>query len=381
MKTLANLSVLLLAALFLLISATGSAQNSVKKEADRPPCNDCHLCKNPTVKAPCLKQCMRGEKINGKKHKPAEGPDVAILDQISDMYSPVRFDHKHHAEMVGMGQGCELCHHYSPEGRIPPCRECHGKIASETENLGKPGLKGAFHRQCMGCHREWSHATECVICHVPIEGQTIGGDDHDRTDIAGIAHPIITEPVIKVYYTPYETGPIVTFYHREHIELFGLRCVDCHQKENCAYCHDLQKAAKLKKTDEEIHAICSNCHGTHKCGKCHDTKEKPAFSHADTGWSLKRFHNRLDCRACHPTGRRISWLDRNCVKCHEGWNQENFAHAIVGLQLDEIHSEVDCGDCHIDKKYQKKPDCSSCHDDNRDYKENPPGKPIKRAKR
>lgn len=359
-----------------ILAAGGWAQDNMQGEADRAPCRDCHICKFPTAKSPCLKQCVRSEKTIGKKHVPAEGPDVAILDQIKEMYSAVRFDHKNHAEMVDMGQGCQHCHHYSPEGRIPPCRECHGKIASETENLRKPGLKGAFHRQCMGCHREWSHATECVICHVPAEGEELAQDIRDNTDILGIAHPIITEPEVKVYYTPYERGPVVTFYHREHIDLFGLRCVDCHQKENCAYCHDLQKPATLTKSQEQIHAICSNCHGTHKCSKCHDRKEKPAFSHEDTGWPLNRFHARLNCRACHPTGKRISKLDNKCISCHGGWNQENFAHALVGLQLDAVHLEIDCGECHLEKEFQKKPDCAACHDDSRDYKKRPPGKRI-----
>jgi hypothetical protein len=172
---------------------------------------------------------------------------------------------------------------------------------------------------------------------------------------------------------------MVTFYHKEHIDLFGLRCVDCHQKENCAYCHDLQKPANLKKTDEEVHAICTGCHGKHKCSKCHDTREKLAFSHSDTGWPLSRYHIRLDCRACHPTGKRISRLNRNCVNCHGGWNQETFAHAVTGLRLDEIHYELECGDCHIDRKFQNKPDCASCHDDGRSPKENPPGNWIKSA--
>lgn len=361
-------------ALLILFSPwTALAQHGTIGKADKPPCNGCHVCGNPTTKSPCLKQCLRDEKGIEKNHVASEGPNVAILDQISDMYSPVRFDHKHHAEMVGMGQGCRQCHHYSPEGKIPPCRECHNEIASGTDNLSKPGLKGAFHRQCMGCHREWSHATECVICHVPTEDKLLEEEPQDRTDIAGIAHPIITEPETRTYYTPYDAGPIVTFYHKEHIDLFGLRCVDCHQKENCAFCHDLQKSANLKKTDEEIHAICSGCHGTHKCSKCHDKNERPAFSHADTGWPLNRFHEILDCHACHPTGRRISKLSSECINCHGGWNQETFAHPVTGLQLDEVHVELECGDCHIDRKFQNKPDCSVCHDDGRDYKKNPPG--------
>lgn len=363
----------------ILLAAVAYAQAGDRRDADRPPCSDCHVCGAPTFKEPCLKQCLRELKEGTIKHVPAEGPEVAILDQLQDIYQPVRFNHKHHAEMVGMGRGCSQCHHYSPAGKMPPCVECHGRIASETQDLGKPGLKGAYHRQCMGCHREWSHSTACVVCHLPREGEDLTQDEKDRTDIVGISHPIITEPVKKIYYTPYEQGPMVTFYHMEHIELFGLRCVDCHQKENCAYCHDIQNPTNLRKTDEEIHAICSNCHGTHKCSKCHDKKERPAFSHADTGWPLNRFHIALNCRACHPTGKRISKLDSGCGVCHGGWNQENFSHGMVGLQLDEVHGELDCTECHIDRNFSAKPNCAACHDDGRDYRKSPPGTLIKMA--
>ena len=340
-------------------------------------CLECHSCQNPTAAEKCLKPCPSLFMAQAREnHSVTEAPDSLLLDAIADQYGAVRFNHKLHAQMAGMNEGCAQCHHFSPAGAIPPCGECHGGEANPA-NLRQPGLKGAYHRQCLACHREWSHSTSCFVCHMPSVAEALVKSPDDATDIIGIPHPLITEPVQKVYYTPYQTGPVVTFYHKEHIDLFGLRCVDCHQKENCAFCHDLQKPAKLQKTQEEIHAICSNCHGTHKCSKCHDKKEKPAFSHADTGWPLNRFHARLDCRACHPTGKRISRLNNACANCHGGWNQETFAHAVVGLQLDEVHSEIECVECHAERRYQSGPDCASCHDDGRDYKENPPGKRIK----
>jgi hypothetical protein len=304
-----------------------------------------------------------------------EAPESLVLDAISEQYGAVRFNHRLHAEMASMDGGCAQCHHYSPAGEIPPCSDCHGGETNPA-NLSQPGLKGAYHRQCLSCHREWSHSTACVMCHPPRNGEKLASSEVDKTDIIGISHPIITEPNKLVYHTPYEDGPVVTFYHKQHIELFNLKCVDCHQKENCAYCHDLQKPVNLKKTDEQVHALCSNCHGTHKCSKCHDRKEKPAFSHAATGWPLDRFHVGLDCRACHPTGKRISKLDSACESCHAGWNQETFSHSVAGLQLDEIHTQFECDSCHPEKKYRKEPDCASCHDDERTPKSHPPGRFI-----
>jgi hypothetical protein len=132
---------------------------------------------------------------------------------------------------------------------------------------------------------------------------------------------------------------------------------------------------------EQVHAICSSCHQTAKCSKCHDTKERPAFSHAATGWSIGRFHSALDCRACHPTGKRISKVNRECTSCHGGWNQGNFRHAVTGLQLDETHAGADCADCHLNRHYNQKPACAGCHDDARDFKKNPPGKYVRVAAR
>jgi hypothetical protein len=196
----------------------------------------------------------------------------------------------------------------------------------------------------------------------------------------GASHPRINVPAKKVFYTPYKNGPTVTFYHNEHIDLFGLRCVDCHQQENCGGCHDLQKPASMIKTQEQVHAICSSCHKADRCEKCHDNKEKPAFSHSKTGWALNRFHQELECRSCHPTGKQIAKLSTNCIDCHGGWNQGGFKHAVTGLQLDETHAQLDCADCHAEKKFNEQPSCSSCHDDGRTGKSMPPGKMIKISK-
>ncbi|UCE24716.1 MAG: hypothetical protein JSU74_01310 [Candidatus Zixiibacteriota bacterium] len=354
------------------------AQESSQQDASKPPCSDCHVCASPTKADPCLEICVWTKAKAGKAHTPDEGPDVAMLDQLEELYGPVTFDHKHHAEMVGMGEGCAICHHYSPPGKFPPCEECHGDEPSEPQTLRKPGLKGAYHRQCMGCHREWSHDTKCIECHLPSNGVDLASSPLDSTDILGIEHPVITPPVMRVWTTPYRPGPIVTLHHQEHIDLFGLRCVDCHKQENCSYCHDLDKEARVNKTDEEIHAICNDCHLSDACDKCHDTGEKPAFTHAGNGnWELNRFHQGLSCRACHPTGRKIGKLSARCSDCHGGWNQENFRHAVTGLQLDEIHVELDCSDCHIDLRYGRIPRCNSCHDDCRNHEDAPPGEYIR----
>lgn len=338
-------------------------------------CILCHSCEAPSKKSPCIRTCpTKKHKHFTTKHSLSEAPDTIVLGYIAEQFQPVQFDHKSHADMAQMNLDCATCHHYSPEDRIPPCRECHGSEDNPV-NLKQPTLKGAYHRQCMGCHREWSHDTKCVICHTPCEGDDYSEATIDATDIVGKSHPVIITPTSKIYHTPYEPGPIVTFYHDEHVDLFGFKCVDCHQEENCSYCHDLSHPKELAKTEEEKHAICTDCHQINNCGHCHDHKRKPAFTHNSTGWPLNQYHDKLECRACHPTRKKIGKLDSHCNSCHGGWNQENFRHSITGLMLDENHIEWDCTDCHPESKYNK-PTCSGCHEDDITPYNNVPGEYV-----
>ena len=34
-------------------------------------------------------------------------------------------------------------------------------IGVENADLRMPNLKGAYHRQCLNCHRDWAHENEC----------------------------------------------------------------------------------------------------------------------------------------------------------------------------------------------------------------------------
>ena len=60
---------------------------------------------------------------------------------------------------------CSGCHHQSPIGaRPPPCRSCHADTAEPGND--KPGLRAAYHRQCIGCHQQMGiKEVGCVDCH------------------------------------------------------------------------------------------------------------------------------------------------------------------------------------------------------------------------
>jgi hypothetical protein len=59
---------------------------------------------------------------------------------------------------------CSGCHHHTPAGtRPPPCRACHS-AAEPTRD--QPGLKVAYHRQCVGCHIAMVLPKQgCTDCH------------------------------------------------------------------------------------------------------------------------------------------------------------------------------------------------------------------------
>jgi hypothetical protein len=73
---------------------------------------------------------------------------------------------------VASGTLCAGCHHHSPVGtRPPPCRSCHGETADAITD--KPGLRVAYHRQCVGCHIEMGIPKQgCTDCHAVKEVQS-----------------------------------------------------------------------------------------------------------------------------------------------------------------------------------------------------------------
>ena len=369
--------------LILMAALAGSAADKTDFEPGTLDCAQCHFCEEPTGEIPCVKACPSFTMTRvTSDHLLSEAPDSMVIGYLSDLYGPVHFDHKGHADMAEMGLKCAICHHYSPAGRIPSCRECHGGEA-DPNNLRQPALKGACHRQCLSCHREWSHATKCVVCHLPAD-ERMASTMPDTTDIMGISHPLIVVPEKRIFNTGYSEGPVATFHHNDHVDLYGLSCASCHKEESCNSCHNMDESlAETVHTDnklnsmEEVHSICYDCHGDDTCDKCHDDREKPAFSHNQTGFDLGPHHGQLECRACHPTGKVIGKLNRRCVNCHRNWEPDTFNHSVTGFRLDENHIEIECEMCHVESRFERKPTCTECHDEERNALEEPPGKYIR----
>lgn len=349
------------------------------------PCQTCHACPKPTKTDPCLVKCPRMHLPQGNQTGQT-GPEVLQMGDITSQYGPVVFAHKLHAEMSEMSGGCYGCHHYNSTSMgILSCRECHPTSRARTD-ISMPDLKGAYHRQCMDCHRQWSHSTDCNGCHSKkIPGQTDAEAKRIR-ELSAKAHPKIPLPTRVNYETRNQNGSFVTFFHDDHATRFGLECADCHQRDGCVRCHDVEKRkdagtttrdVKTQRSMEQLHEPCFSCHASDKCEACHTTAPMKTFDHArSAGWALNRFHSTLSCQQCHGKKKRFTKVDTACTTCHKGFAPGSFKHEVTGLRLDEAHGGLDCVACHPDMNFSKGPSCSGCHDD-KSYPAQRPGKMVK----
>jgi hypothetical protein len=109
-----------------------------------------------------------------------EFPEEIVIESLTDDYQASKLPHlKIVTKLDGLVRESKLavrfhgdtetlcagCHHHSPVGtRPPPCRACHAAAADPIRD--RPGLKVAYHRQCMGCHIKMDLKQQgCTDCH------------------------------------------------------------------------------------------------------------------------------------------------------------------------------------------------------------------------
>ena len=193
-----------------LFSPTGFGQGSKWEKHAPPPhtdvqCQTCHACPKPTKTDPCLVKCPRMHILPGH-HPEQTGPNVLQMGDIASQYGPVVFAHKLHAEMSEMSGGCYDCHHYNSTAMtILSCRECHPKSRARAD-ISMPDLKGAYHRQCMDCHRQWTHSTDCNGCHLKNEPGKTDAEAMRARELAGKVHPEVPLPTRVNYETRNQNG-------------------------------------------------------------------------------------------------------------------------------------------------------------------------------
>jgi hypothetical protein len=123
----------------------------------------------------------------------SDAPDTVSINVMSEIYGPVEFDHTMHADYASCQEchhhttgeivknpNCARCHHNHDENDVVSCSECHAidrfdeKYLRTLENpklyhIDKPGLKGAYHLNCISCHEITAGPTGCVECHTMTE--------------------------------------------------------------------------------------------------------------------------------------------------------------------------------------------------------------------
>lgn len=291
----------------------------------------------------------------------AQLPGVVMLDRVPGCYGAVRFDHAGHVKMTAISSDCRTCHHELPEradavGPVAPraCRDCHD-ASSEITKQDRPSLRGAYHRQCLSCHKDWGHENACGFCHAS-SATALAPSMHVAQLPASRA---ATHPTY-VYRTGHKVLPVVTFHHDDHSQRYGLQCAECHAGSTCGSCH----GGNIERPPVNRQQSCYSCHGESRCVTCHSFGERGKFEHAArTGWYLRPGHASLACKECHLHPRTPERPDpQACKTCHaKRWGGTDFEHARTGVSLYGDHALFTCLDCHRGGDPSMLAVCSSCH--------------------
>lgn len=157
---------------------------------DPASCRECHMDEAPSgseitgkpEEAMLATMLLKArEKVTGTL--PVEDiPEKVVINKLEKQYQPVEMPHRKIVQSLverigdnelaaffheGPGTLCQGCHHNSPVSKKPPqCGSCHGQpFDDKAPNI--PGLYGAYHIQCMGCHSEMGieKPVGCTECH------------------------------------------------------------------------------------------------------------------------------------------------------------------------------------------------------------------------
>lgn len=129
----------------------------------------------------------------GRAMEAADAPETVEINSLAQYYSGVNFNHSMHTGIATCVQchhhttggevtnpNCIRCHAKSGEADIVSCKECHSSNRFDKDDLNKldnsmlyhidkPGLKGAYHLNCVSCHKQMGGPTGCQDCHTMTE--------------------------------------------------------------------------------------------------------------------------------------------------------------------------------------------------------------------
>ncbi len=340
-----------------------------------------------------------------------------LLDDLDNFYGPARFNHVTHDEWTG--GDCAPCHHrfsMDSDDRIGidlnefhdeleihlggPCASCHDMgsittqrcdschwLANEEDDPSRLGLKGAYHRQCIGCHegaRKTGAPLACIGCHHPVTPDhrdlvAVGED----VDVQGVVrecvrcHATSTQDVLKsahwnwAGHSPevggYENSASLGLNTMVNSYMFGTGpngeyCAACHigigplegrianrdpETVDCLICHDTTGTYKKKiggggqpvdGLDLQRVGRTVGRPSRAKCGECHFYSDgsanikhgdlEPALADPPDDFDVHMGRYNLLCQDCHTTRQ----------------------HKIAGMSMSApaVEGRVHCSRCHSD---------------------------------
>ncbi|SNS14765.1 Class III cytochrome C family protein [Humidesulfovibrio mexicanus] len=140
----------------------------------------------PEEKAAAAKTLLQGRPVKADIYALEDIPEKVVINALADEYEASVMPHRKivlkmaegikDSTMAGVfhadpGTLCQACHHKGQAGgtkKPPTCASCHAR-PFDAKNPGRPGLKAAYHGQCMGCHQSMALKkplnTDCAGCH------------------------------------------------------------------------------------------------------------------------------------------------------------------------------------------------------------------------
>ncbi len=360
----------------------------------------------------------------------------ALSNEKIDDYEAVRFLHKAHA--ARLGGDCSVCHHrvQRHEGdtigveleftamddhRPTACVACHQR-PNEPDHRTRPGVKAAFHLQCIGCHQEeasgWptpgvftTAPTECDACHhswVPdhTEHMTFTGNPEDPREITARClecHRKVGDDIVhSAHWTWMGSSPNTRGHEHDvtlgkrfisnnycvHVRSNEQRCSQCHigygfedesfdftdpRGIDCLICHDTTgtykkdpKRAGMPMPEVNLAMVARKVGrpSRQNCGICH--------FYGGGGANVK--HGDLEPALVDPPDDfdvHMGLHDMRCQDCHT-----TFEHRIAGqcVALPTSEGRVTCEQCHGETphaldaplgahldKHAKSIACQTCH--------------------
>ncbi len=296
-------------------------------------------------------------------------------------------DLKEYHDLMGMKLGgpCASCHDDMSSHPPQSCARCHG-LPNEKDSPSRIGLKGAYHRQCIGCHEQQLKPafapTACASCHhpwTPDHGSLValaGKPTPQEVTLNCLScHPRVGQDILKTAHWNWKGGsPTLKGYeHRTDVSLtmmvnnscFAIspnmqECASCHigygwvdekydftnaANIDCLVCHDTTQTYRkvpgsggLPDPSLDLAVIAEKVGRPSRqaCGSCH-------FASAGTSYTK---HGDLEPILADPPAdfdTHMGALKMRCQDCHA-----TVEHRIAGMSMSApaVEGRVRCEKCH-----------------------------------